>query len=35
MASRAELKAYALACYRRMPPQDRIAFIDFLAEGRA
>lgn len=35
MASRAELKAYALACYRRMPPQDRIAFIDYLAKGAA
>ena len=33
MASRTELKAYALACYRRMPPEDRIAFIDFLAGG--
>lgn len=33
MASRAELKAYALACYCRMPQEDRRAFIEHLAKG--
>ena len=35
MASRAELKAYALACWQRMPAEDRVAFIDYLAKGAA
>lgn len=35
LASRRELKAYALACYRRMDPADRVAFIDYLAGGAA
>lgn len=35
MASRAELKAYALACWQRMPTEDRVAFIDHLAKGAA
>ena len=33
-ASRAELKAYALACFRRMAPADQRAFLDHV-QGRA
>lgn len=32
MASRAELKAYALACWQRMPVEDREGFIRYLAK---
>lgn len=34
MASRVELKAYALACYRRMTPADQAAFLGFV-QGEA
>ena len=30
MASTAELKAYALACYNRMAPSDRAAFLNYV-----
>lgn len=33
-ASAAERRAYALACYRRMSPQEQVAFVDIIS-GRA
>lgn len=34
-ASPAERRAYALACYRRMTPQEQAAFLDFISERAA
>ena len=35
MASRAELKAYALACWEAMPEADRLAFLTYISGGAA
>jgi hypothetical protein len=35
MASTAELKAYALACYNRMSAADRSAFLGYVKKGAA